>query len=181
MKKIQWAKKRLSEKEKAGLLTEIGIMKQNETPYIVNCIEAFNYKGTVYIILELMESRITNLLNRADLIYSENIVKYVLLQTLKGLEFLDECCHIIHRDIKSDNILFNKEGEVKLADFGCSAQLTKDKSSRQTLTGTVHWIAPEMIKGINDGRTNYGCSADVWSFGIFAMELANGEPPFFST
>jgi serine/threonine protein kinase len=88
---------------------------------------------------------------------------------------------VIHRDIKSDNILFNIEGDVKLADFGCSAQLTKEVSKRQTLTGTVHWTAPEMIKGIMQGRKNYGVSADIWSFGIFAIELANREPPFWST
>jgi serine/threonine protein kinase len=56
--------------------------------------------------------------------YTENVCKYVLRETLKGIEFLHSR-HIIHRDIKSDNVLFNKEGKIKLADFGCAAQLTR--------------------------------------------------------
>ena len=120
MKQIKYAQQKFSEREKANMVTEIGILQMYETPYIVNCIEAFDFQDTAYIILEMMEKNMTCLLDRNDLDYSENIVKYVLYQTLKGLQFLHER-HVIHRDIKSDNILFNIEGDVKLADFGCSA------------------------------------------------------------
>ena len=84
--------------------------------------------------------------------------------------------NIVHRDIKSDNILTNKEGEVKLADFGYSAQLTTERDARSSKVGTVCWMAPELIKG----ERRYDTKVDIWSFGIFAMELANGDPPYIS-
>lgn len=84
--------------------------------------------------------------------------------------------HIIHRDIKSDNILVDKQGQVKLADFGYSAQLTSERDARSSKVGTVCWMAPELIKG----ERRYDTKIDIWSYGIFAMELANGDPPYIS-
>lgn len=80
----------------------------------------------------------------------------------------------MHRDIKSDNILVNSKGDIKLADFGYSAQLTKEKAGRKTRVGTIYWMAPELIKG----KKQYDSKVDIWSFGIFALELADGEPPY---
>jgi serine/threonine protein kinase len=107
--------------------------------------------------------------------YSENVCKYILRQTLLGLQYL-HARHIIHRDIKSDNILIDKEGGVKLADFGYSAQLTTERDARSSKVGTVCWMAPELIKG----ERRYDTKVDIWSYGIFAMELANGDPPYIS-
>ena len=111
------------------MVTEVGILQLYETPYIVNCIEAFDFNDTAFIVIEVMEKNMTSMLDRFDLLYSEKVIKFVLNETLKGLKFLHNR-HIIHRDIKSDNILFNLDGDVKLADFGCSAQLTKEVSKR---------------------------------------------------
>ena len=80
---------------------------------------------------------------------------------------------IIHRDIKSDNVLFNEAGECKLADFGFAVQLTEQVSARATKVGTLLWMAPELILG----KKKYSSSIDIWSYGIYAFELANGEPP----
>lgn len=82
--------------------------------------------------------------------------------------------HVIHRDIKSDNILIDTEGEVRLADFGYAVQLTEENDTRKTKVGTVCWMAPELIKGAK----KYNLAVDIWSFGVLAMELANGEPPY---
>ena len=86
--------------------------------HICYCIEAFDWKKAAYLILELMEDNITSFFD-VEVDYSENVCKYIMKETLKGVKYLHSR-HIVHRDIKSDNILFNQEGEIKLADFGCA-------------------------------------------------------------
>lgn len=81
--------------------------------------------------------------------------------------------NVIHRDIKSDNILCKMTGEIKITDLGCSVLLHKGKAFRDTKVGSVNWFAPEIISGVA-----YSKEVDIWSFGAFAHELAWGEPPF---
>jgi len=107
--------------------------------------------------------------------YSEDVVKYVLKKSLEGLDFLHQK-HIIHRDIKSDNLLMSQNGEVKLADFGYACQLTEEKAGRKSKVGTVCWMAPELIRG----ERSYTTKVDIWSYGIFAMEMADGDPPYIN-
>ena len=99
------------------MLNECALMQMNNGEAIINCIEAFIFKERYWIILEIMEGALTDILLGLDTKYSENFCKYVLLKTLQGLKFLHDR-HVIHRDIKSDNILINTDGEVRLADFG---------------------------------------------------------------
>merc|ERR1711991_495199 len=79
----------------------------------------------------------------------------------------------IRRDIKSDNILLSDDGRLKIADFGYAAELSREKLKRNTIVGTPYWMAPELIKG-----SRYDQRVDVWSTGIMAMEMAQGEPPY---
>jgi serine/threonine protein kinase len=92
--------------------------------------------------------------------------------TLRALRYIHRS-HRIHRDIKSDNILLNSKGEVKIADFGYAAQLTEEKNKRRTVVGTPYWMAPELIRG-----HDYGTKVDIWSTGIMLMEMIEGEPPY---
>ncbi|XP_037980021.1 serine/threonine-protein kinase PAK 3-like [Motacilla alba alba] len=96
----------------------------------------------------------------------------VCRECLQGLAFL-HANQVIHRDIKSDNILLGRDGSVKLADFGLCALLSPGQSKRRSVVGTTCWMAPELVRG-----EPYGPKVDTWSLGIVGIEMAKGEAPY---
>uniref|UniRef100_A0A8C5PTG6 non-specific serine/threonine protein kinase n=1 Tax=Leptobrachium leishanense TaxID=445787 RepID=A0A8C5PTG6_9ANUR len=107
---------------------------------------------------------------------NESIIAYILHEALMGLQHLHSH-DTIHRDVKGNNILLTTEGGVKLVDFGVSAQLTNTRLNRNTSVGTPFWMAPEVIACEQQVDTTYDSRCDVWSLGITAIELGDGDPP----
>jgi len=108
---------------------------------------------------------------------NEQQIAYILRETAKAVLHMHEN-NIIHRDIRGSNILMTKEGEIKLCDFGLSRETKTTKGKRATCIGSPSWMAPEVVAAKGDKKNTYDNRADVWSFGITAIELADGKPPF---
>ncbi|XP_066517571.1 mitogen-activated protein kinase kinase kinase kinase 4-like isoform X2 [Hoplias malabaricus] len=106
----------------------------------------------------------------------EDQIAYISREILRGLAHL-HAHHVIHRDIKGQNVLLTENAEVKLVDFGVSAQLDRTVGRRNTFIGTPYWMAPEVIACDENPDATYDYRSDLWSCGITAIEMAEGAPP----
>lgn len=152
------------------LENELAMMESCVHPNIVSYMGAYQNKHHLWISMEFMDGgKLTDLLYKT--ILREDEIAYVLRECLKALRYLHDS-NKMHRDIKSDNVLVNSKGEVKLADFGFCVELSTKKEKRKSTVGTPYWMAPEVIRAIE-----YSPNVDIWSLGILALEMAEGEPP----
>ncbi|KAL3313948.1 Mitogen-activated protein kinase kinase kinase kinase 4 [Cichlidogyrus casuarinus] len=107
----------------------------------------------------------------------EDWIAYICREIIHGLAHL-HANRVIHRDIKGQNVLLTDSADVKLVDFGVSAQLDRTVSKRNTFIGTPYWMAPEVIKCEKEEDCKYDTRSDIWSLGITAIEMAQGRPPW---
>ncbi|KAL0850195.1 hypothetical protein ABMA28_012062 [Loxostege sticticalis] len=106
----------------------------------------------------------------------EEWISYICREILRGLSYLHSN-KVIHRDIKGQNVLLTDNAEVKLVDFGVSAQLDRTIGRRNTFIGTPYWMAPEVIACDENPDATYDNRSDLWSLGITALEMAESQPP----
>jgi p21-activated kinase 1 len=172
--------------KKELIVNEVLVMRALHHANIVNYVDSFLFKNEIWIVMEYMEGGCLTDVITANLM-AEGQIAAVSREIARGLEHLHEY-GIIHRDIKSDNVLLSPTGDIKLstyygllfwyddltlaaayltlADFGFCGQISDPKGKRTTMLGTPYWMAPEVVK-----CKEYGPKVDIWGLGIVAIGM----------
>jgi len=165
---------------KTQIKTEIGMLKKLVHENIIGIFGAYfhSINNSIWLVLELMDCSLTEILYLYDshdqLRLTEPIMARVFVEVLQALEFMHSH-NIIHRDLKSDNILINSQGKIKLGDFGMSCYFSPEEEKRipPVIMGTIYWLAPEITN-----MEFFGYKGDIWSLGIVGREMISGIPPY---
>ncbi|AYV82659.1 MAG: hypothetical protein Hyperionvirus2_27 [Hyperionvirus sp.] len=161
---------------------EILMMKRLKHPNIIQVIDSFVFDQEIWIVMELELCSCSNIIKT---MFPLGIKDEVLLATILKFTLLAiEYCHSheqIHRDIKAGNILIDKDGGIKLCDFGVGALLIHDGGMdkiRHSFVGTLNWMSPELMME-PENEIGYTSKIDIWAFGITCLEMGFGHAPYY--
>jgi len=155
---------------KKQIITELRILDECNSPYIVGFYGAFHSDGEIHICMEYMDGGSLDLVIKKAGKIAEKYLRKITYAVLRGLSYLREKHQIIHRDVKPSNILVNSQGEIKICDFGVSGQLID--SMANSFVGTRSYMSPERLQG-----SQYSVASDLWSLGLSLVEMALGCYP----
>lgn len=159
------------EKQLAALESEIRVMRRLHHPHVVTYLGAVREDNSLRIFMEFVGGGTVG--GKVESVggLSEEKTRYYAAQLLEGLEYL-HTSHILHRDLKGDNLFLTEDDQLKLGDFGQSKELA-DTLVTQSVQGTPSFMSPEMI-----ACSGYSFEADVWSVGCCVIQMLTGKPPF---
>lgn len=171
-----------SSKETDMLLNELQILQQSKNPFIVDFYGAMFRQGDVMICMEIMDISLDKFylrVARSNQLIPEYVIWTIAFSVLKGLSHLNSKLKVMHRDVKPSNMLINRNGVVKLCDFGISKILRQGSFANTVEVGCQYYMAPERIDA--DTKMKYSTNSDTWSFGISMIEISIGEFPYEKT
>lgn len=155
---------------------EVAIMKQIDHPFISKLFEIVRTDEFTFVVMEFAEKgSIMDFVTKTGPL-SESIARRVFSQIISALEYLHEVKHVIHRDLKAENVLLDRNLNIRLIDFGLSNSFTNEEPELSTACGSPAYAPPEMITG-----QRYTKAADMWSAGVLLYMMTVGKVPFWST
>ncbi|MFH4973907.1 hypothetical protein AB6A40_000616 [Gnathostoma spinigerum] len=166
------------ENQKCMLVELHACMKSDSCPQMVRFYGAMFREGDVWICMEVMDISLDKFYRMcfdSGRQLPESFIAKCALAVVEGLNYMKEQMHLIHRDVKPSNILLNKQGAVKICDFGISGHLT-NSVAKTVNAGCKPYMPPERIYG--EKKVAYDVRADVWSLGITLVEIASGSHPY---
>lgn len=170
IKLMPWAEEVLDE-----LRSEVNFLKNFDSPFVIHYYGTFwnRRSDEIWIVMELAElGSLEGIMIFCEYSFSESQLAALFARSLLGIDYVHSK-GLIHQDIKAKNILLTLNGQVKLADFGVASTVTNVNKNKGTVSGSPHWMAPEILTG---SEITQKC--DIWSLGITLLELTEGAPPF---
>mmetsp|Transcript_8064 Transcript_8064/g.23104 ORF Transcript_8064/g.23104 Transcript_8064/m.23104 type:complete len:395 (-) Transcript_8064:110-1294(-) len=163
-----------SDQLRKQITQELRMLHSTNNPYVVRYYQSFFENGSITAVMEYMDGgTLAHICNHHREGIEERYLADIARQVLSGLAYLHREMRIVHRDIKPSNLLINRQGDVKISDFGVSGQLANSVSKCVSWVGTVTYMSPERIRG-----ESYSWDSDIWSLGLSLVEAAMGRFPY---